>query len=432
MTDSGQDPKITDDNKQNSLKEEAAQSAAPPVLEVKNSNSVNSTFVSANEPGPSQLPTNFKDEVDKYEEIVLSKNEPLLSPTEVMERTQKMSNEIAEDSIVNTSQQEVPPNPLSLDSGLDSFLEQLNITKKQFFTFLSVFIGLIVLMIISVYFLFIYFGSSQEEIKVITPVEVENISLIEDETDVKSDGFFSKFISMLGFGSDSDVEKEKKVESEVTEALPSESSDKTNQETNSTVKPANVIGNPPVANFKSQALRLTKKVGYSSLSENRLSYFLRSFRKVRNIFNTELFSYLSQATDRGQAFDVFILQFKGANEEAKLAYEDLRQEVAELTLRVEKLRADAQILENQFFEDLDGLNSENIPEKLKAFQEVAARRDIASSELKARQSIADRYAKALPAIETKIQATEINRDAFVKGVQVVDYKQVDLDLIISE
>jgi hypothetical protein len=34
-------------------------------------------------------------------------------------------------------------------------------------------------------------------------------------------------------------------------------------------------------------------------------------------------------------------------------------------------------------------------------------------------------------VADRITAIELNKDAFIKGVQVVDYKNIDLDLIIN-
>ena len=130
---------------------------------------------------------------------------------------------------------------------------------------------------------------------------------------------------------------------------------------------------------------------------------MRTYRKVRNIYNTDLFSYLSQVPDRNKGFEAFLVQFKGSLEESRLAYESLREEIAQYEGRVKKLQDDAAAIETAFFDSLDGLESEVIAERLKAFQDISQKKDIANAELKARQAIAEKYTKAIPLIESKIK-----------------------------
>jgi len=191
------------------------------------------------------------------------------------------------------------------------------------------------------------------------------------------------------------------------------------------------LGDMTNSEMYSIGLKTAIYYGRSSITDDKISYYIRTYRKVRNIFNTDLFNYLNNTSNRSLKFDEFLGKFKGANEEAKLAYEDLRQEIDLYTNRYNKINARANTVEQEFFESLDVLASEDIPELLESFQELSSQRIVIKSELSARTAVAEKYAKALPIIAKKIEAIEVNRDPYVKGVKVVEFNQVDLDLVLQ-
>jgi hypothetical protein len=167
-------------------------------------------------------------------------------------------------------------------------------------------------------------------------------------------------------------------------------------------------------------------------NQDLLAYYVRTFRQVRNIFNTDLFALLNNANDRKATFDQYLLDFKGYNAEALLAYEDLRQEVEKLTETLTRIENLEQEIETNYINQAEALNSSILRAELVRFQELAKRRVVIRSELKAREQILNRYEDALPLISQKILAVEANKDAFIKGVKVTEFRQIDLDLVISE
>jgi hypothetical protein len=167
-------------------------------------------------------------------------------------------------------------------------------------------------------------------------------------------------------------------------------------------------------------------------NQDLLAYYVRTFRQVRNIFNTDLFALLNNANDRKATFDQYLLDFKGYNAEVLLAYEDLRQEVEKLTETLTRIENLEQEIETNYINQAEALNSSILRAELVRFQELAKRRVVIRSELKAREQILNRYEDALPLISQKILAVEANKDAFIKGVKVTEFRQIDLDLVISE
>lgn len=440
MTDKSQNP--VNPNLQDSKNNPESNSGAE--NEKANSDLVNTNLNSAEiEDGfsPTVIPTTIKQDFEKFEDAPREslKEDLYTSPTEVMQRTSKMSSEIATDV-----EEDPEEKALAMDSGLDSFLEQLNITRKQFYIFVSFFVVLLLLLVFSVYFLFKYFGSSEEQVKIIDVVQQEQVvDLPNAEGD--SVGFVERIKSWIPFMGEGEGEAEPgsgessaEVDGGKNESEAQSSGSESGAESAGTGSeeeagiPAAEIGSSIQVLAETRAVSATKNLGQASVKEDKLSYYIGIYRKVRNFYNTDLYAYLSQVTDRGKGFDAYMIQFKGANEEAKIAYEELRQEIAELKLRVDTLNESASEIENTFFTSLDELNSEAVPGALKAFQEISAKRDLAKSELSAREAVATRFATGLPRIETKITAIELNRDPFVKGVKVVEYNQVDLDLVIDQ
>ena len=400
------------------LVDKPIEAAGKPNTQSSNTDLVNSSKI--------HIPTTLKENFNSFQDVPREDAVDALysSPSEVMASTKQKS------TTVTDEEDDFDPN-LELDSGLNAFLDQLNITRKQFYSFLVFFLVLILGVVVSFYFLFSFFSTGTEEVKVINAPVVEQVEVVktEDPVEVKTEesepSFISKVVDRVlnPFGGSKD-----ETEPEKADVKP----DTDSEEKSTSVDSVTDIGQTPASKLSSSAISATVKIGSAEIQEDRLSFYVRTYRKVRNLYNTDLFVYLSTVPDRNAGFQLFMTQFKGAFEESKIAYEDLRQEVAELSARVDKLKADAAEVENIFFANLDNLESEAIPNSLKAFQDISQKRDLAIAELKARQAIAERYEGALPLIEKKIIAIEANKDPFVKGVKVIDFPSVELDLVVNQ
>lgn len=365
------------------------------------------------------IPTKLKENFDSYK---YNDNETIIDSV-----SSKIEEAIGDDVRKSATDKENEHHGHPLTS-FEQFLNDTNLTFRQFIMFVTFIMLIIVVIGFSIYLLFSFLGTEPEEVDI-----TENVVVSEVKTDViaQKEGFFSKFFS-----------KEKTVEpvktpTEVVKEDPIPVDDTKVEEVKDPVVKVETpfvptqIGKSIPSKFSVASLKVATKIGFGEISENNLSYFVRTYRKVRNIYNTDVFNYLSTVPDRKKGFDQFLIQFKGAFEEFKLANEDLQQEIAVLTARLEQIQVQTTELENKFFGDLDNLESEKLPETLQAFQEISQKRTIVLSELKARESVFEKYKKAVPIIEEKIAAISVNEDPFVKGVKVVDFAGVDLDLVIE-
>ena len=70
-----------------------------------------------------------------------------------------------------------------------------------------------------------------------------------------------------------------------------------------------------------------------------------------------------------------------------------------------------------------------LPQTLNKFQNLSSKKSKLTAELKARQAIYNRIADNLQAIERKLEAIKLNKDALVKGVTITNVQGVDLNLV---
>lgn len=363
------------------------------------------------------IPTKLKDKFATYKH---EENEKIIDSV-----SSKIEETIGDDGIkASGKKKKASGGPLT---PFEQFLNDTNLTFRQFVMFLAFIVLIIAVIGFSIYLLFSFLGSEPKEVDITETVVVEEVKVAENKVSLLS-GLKNRF-----FPEKVDVKEDvKEPTKEVVKEDPPKEVVKTPVEPpkQEVFVPAQ-IGKTTVSKFATNSLKTANKIGFGEITENNLSYFVRTYRKIRNIYNTDLFAYLAVIPDRKQGYDQFLIQFKGAFEELKIANEQLNQEIAVLNLRLDELQVRTSELENKFFTDLDELESENLPETLLAFQEISQKRTIVLSELKARESVVIKYKKAIPLIEEKIAAITVNEDPFVKGVKVVDFGGVDLDLIVA-
>lgn len=301
---------------------------------------------------------------------------------------------------------------------IDELLVELNLERKHFYMLFGFLGFLLVLIILSFVFVFSLFENEPDAVN--TKDEPKKVVVEEVINEDDAPGFLNRIFSR-STKDEPELEQEEEQDVTVDEK----------REIVSPIKDTTDLAKPVELLSDSNAIANIISLGESEIVDDKLSFYVRSYRKVRNIFNTDLFSYLNGVEDRQKGYDNYLIQFKASNEQLKLAYNDLLSEISAFDTRLDQLERDVLQIENEFFASLDNLESEALPDQLDSFQNLVTRRDIVKSELKAREAIGLKIQGALPVIASKIEAIELNQDAFVKGVKVVEFQQVDLDLIIE-
>lgn len=298
-------------------------------------------------------------------------------------------------------------------SKMDEFLGDVGITKRQLYIFVVIILCFVMGVIVSFYYLLSLFSNDPDQIDpVVDPPKVEEPVVEEDR-----EGLFDKIKGWFA----SNEDKEEDVEEPVDE----------DPQGPNGVGDVGLIGNEKLEDLDSEAIELIGIIGLAEKENSNLSLYINTYRELRSIFNTDLFAYLSVVQDRNAAYEDYLLRLKGNYEKSLVAMRDLEAEIDQYKQRLAILEGDIALIEGQFFGEVEALNAPKVSDLLVVFQDLGRKEVVLTSELKARQAILDRYNGVESIVADRITAIELNKDAFIKGVQVVDYKNVDLDLIIN-
>lgn len=303
---------------------------------------------------------------------------------------------------------------------LDEFLGDIGITRRQMYIFLTIILIFIIGVIISFYYLLSLFSNEPTDITG-NPIEEP---IIEEPVVDNGPGFFER-ISLWFAGSEDEQPDEDTVEIPIEEPTQEEPGDLGG------VGVVGNIGSEVLDDIDGEAIELLNIIGINQRQESRLGEYIQTYRELRSVFNTDLFAYLSVVNDREAAFEEYLLSLRGNYEKSLMAISDLQSEIDEYNQRLSLLDADLDQVEAQFFGEVEALNAARVDELLVVFQELGRKEVVLTSELRARQSVLDRFNGVETIVADRITAIELNKDAFVKGVQVVDYRNVDLDLVIQ-
>ncbi len=304
-------------------------------------------------------------------------------------------------------------------SKLDEFLGDVGITRRQLYIFLAIILCFVIGVILSFYYLLSLFSSTPDDI-----TNEPDEPLIEEPVVDEGPGLWDR-ISEWFSGNEEEPTDEEPSEPVVEE--PVENKD----DGIGGVGDVGSIGRDELERLDSEAIELMGIVGMSNQSQSKIGRYLDTYRKLRSVFNTDLFAYLSVVNDREAAYENYVLNLRGNYESALMAQSDLEEEINQYLVRLNALELELEAVEVEFFGEVEALNSSRVSELLGVFQELGRREVVLTSELKARQAILDRYNGIESIVTDRITAIELNREAFIQGVRVVDYRNVDLDLIID-
>lgn len=308
---------------------------------------------------------------------------------------------------------------------LDEFLGDIGITRQQMYIFLTIILVFIIGVIVSFYYLLSLFSNAPQDI---TDTPQEPPVVVEEPAE-DGPGFFERislwFDSLGGENEPVEDPKDEPVEDNPVVEDPIDEDDIGG------VGDVGTIGSEELDDIDGDAIELLNIIGFQQRQESRLGEYIKIYRDLRNVFNTDLFAYLSVVNDREASFESYLLSLRGNYEKALIAINDLQVEINEYNQRLNSLDDDLDQIEGQFFGEVEALNASRVDELLVVFQELGRKEVVLTSELRARQAVLDRFNGVETIVADRITAIELNKDAFVKGVQVVDYRNIDLDLIIE-
>lgn len=154
--------------------------------------------------------------------------------------------------------------------------------------------------------------------------------------------------------------------------------------------------------------------------------------QIKNALSVDVFDYLNQTASRADALESYLNLLQKLSKKAKERGEDLDHKINFITGNLAAQETQITFSEQQFFEQLKILNAPNAEKELGKFIGLESN----SSELRARlgayRTLRGYYTFFEPRLENLIRAIQLNRDALIAGVKVVEIQNMTLPLIIRQ
>ncbi len=166
--------------------------------------------------------------------------------------------------------------------------------------------------------------------------------------------------------------------------------------------------------------------------DDEFSYQIEHYGKVVNALEVDVNDYLNDFQDRAAAVDGLLVELDDLYEEGKEIIADLEYEIADLEATFEGNLDPKQLYEEEFFAELTAQDGDDAVEALTAFVEISQEQVDIKAHYQARQKLYELLYSALLYLNARIDDITLNREALVKGVQVVDVIGSDLELIVEE
>ncbi len=181
-----------------------------------------------------------------------------------------------------------------------------------------------------------------------------------------------------------------------------------------------------------QSTEAGEGLGSEAEVDENLQKWILDFSKLYESVGVDVNGLLNQSNDRREALADYLEELRALQYLAEQDVRALQEEmdlISEEFSLVERLRDEE---EARFFEQLNDLNAYATGAALDSFvdygQEVVRLR----AHFLAREQLLDYFEQVLPFVETKIRDIELNEEALVKGVKVIEVDGSDLELIIDE
>ena len=173
-------------------------------------------------------------------------------------------------------------------------------------------------------------------------------------------------------------------------------------------------------------------LGEELVSSDSLATSITLFAELFEALQVDVQALLDQSTDRRDTLDDYTNQLRYLSSRGQTELEDLRSYANNLASQFQKTEDEKNLFEERFFEDLANLDAYGATSNLNEFvvrgEEVVAIR----AQYLARLKLIEYYELVLDAMERRITDIELNEEAIVKGIQVVEIQGSNIDLIIQE
>lgn len=169
-----------------------------------------------------------------------------------------------------------------------------------------------------------------------------------------------------------------------------------------------------------------------TVSDDIMSYRIEHYGKIRNSLEVDINEYLNDFTDRSKAVDDLLEELQDLYDEGKDILYELEDEVEDYEVSFNTNLELKNYYEEEFFTELEAYDGDDAMENLNDFVDVSQEQVEIKAQYQSRQKLYELIYNALLYLNARIEDVTLNKEALVKGVQVVDVRGSDLELIFDE
>ncbi|EKD47921.1 MAG: hypothetical protein ACD_65C00216G0007 [uncultured bacterium] len=161
------------------------------------------------------------------------------------------------------------------------------------------------------------------------------------------------------------------------------------------------------------------------------AYQIDFLGKVQNLLDLDVNAYLNDFTDRATAVDELISEMDTVYAEGEEIVSDLDYQVVELETIFNANTEEKSLYDEEFFAKLNEAEGNTAVTALDNFIEIGKEQVEVKANYKAKAKLMELIAGRLLYLEARITDIAYNREALVQGIQVVDIRGSDLNLIFE-
>ncbi|MBU0981080.1 hypothetical protein KKC94_00125 [Patescibacteria group bacterium] len=159
---------------------------------------------------------------------------------------------------------------------------------------------------------------------------------------------------------------------------------------------------------------------------------IRDFTEIYNSLQVDVVELLDQSHDRSATLDEYLDELNYNQYLARQNIETLQAQISNLADEIQSTEKKRDEKENEFFTSLGDLDAYKSNAALDDYIEYAQEAVDLRARYQAREKLLSYYDQIADDIEARIRGVELNREALIKGIRVVDISGSNIDLIIGE
>ncbi len=173
-------------------------------------------------------------------------------------------------------------------------------------------------------------------------------------------------------------------------------------------------------------------LGLELVTDDSLAVLISDFSEMYEALQVDVQALLDQSRDRQETLDDYTHELNYLLYVGRNNLEQLQEDNDYLVEQYSEAEGEKDIYEERFFEKMQVLDSYGSVAALNDFIAEAEYVVNLRAQYQAREKLITYYDEVITALEARVTDIQLNEEALVKGVQVVDIIGSDIDLILEE